>query len=299
MKRIIMIAFSFFLVTEFVFAGNIKISQIDTSELFLKQKINLYVNVNDSKGNPVRNLTKKNIKIYESKFKGRVIKIDNDSIDVVPHVNINNGINFYLMIDNSGSMLYTMKGVRTMKESRRRITLAKKTVSSFLDAIDNPSDRVGLGSYNTYFESHSMPSGNIERVKNYLNDIEKPTHRERFTEIYGSLSLAVNEFKKTNGRRVIILLTDGINHPYYRLTGKLHDVFGKKTYNYKEPIELCNEEGVSIFAVYFGKKGGIKDQHHDKIARETGGMVYKGNKRRELENVYKSIRRQILSLQVP
>lgn len=296
MKRIL-IYLSLFVIPGSVFANNLTISQIDTSELFLTQRVKLYLNVSDNSGSPIKNLSRDNIKLYESRAepRGQKVLIDNNEIEIEPRININNGINFYLMIDNSGSMQKPLSSAKTGKKSLWRINLAKKTVSSFLDTIDNPNDKVGLASFNTNFESFSAPTGNIERVKNYLNDISKPAPRERYTEIYGSLSLAVYDFKKIRGRKVIILLTDGVNQSYYKLTGKPHDVFGKKTFSYKEPTLLCNEEGISVFTVYFGAKGGMKDQHLDEIARETGGMIFSAHNSKELANVYKRIRRQVLN----
>ncbi len=277
--------------------NSLTITQVDTSQLFLKQKVNLYVNLSDNTGNPIRNITKENIRLYESGTQpgSKRNEIENKKITVEPFVNRNNGINFFLMIDNSGSMRQTMEGRQTKVESRRRIYLAKKTVASFLDSMNNPNDRVGLASYNTNYDSLSSPTANIQRVKNYLFDIAKPVSEEGYTEIYGSLSLAVYDFKKIRGRKVIILLTDGVNQPYYRLTGKVHDIFGKKTFTYKEPVMLCNEEGISVFPVYFGPRGGMKDRHLDEIAKETGGMVFSAHNKGELADVYTKIKRQILN----
>jgi len=278
-------------------ANSVTISQIDTSDLFVNQKVKLYVKINDKTGAPITNLKKENVRLYESIAGSNLKKteINNQHIEIEPFVNKNNGINFYLMIDNSSSMLYKMKGGTAINEDSRRITMAKNTVHSFLSTINHPKDSVGLATFNTNFNTLSPLTDNIDKVKNFLNDISKPSTKESYTEIYSSLSLAVTEFKKLKGRKVIILLTDGVNQPYYRLTGKLHDIFGKKTFTYKEPIALCNEEGISVFSIYFGPKGGMRDQHLDEISQQTGGMVFNAHNKIELSNVYNKIRKQILN----
>ncbi len=273
------------------------ISQIDTSDLFINQKIKMYVNVTDKNGQPVNVVSADDLEIYESSSAApeREVKIDNATVSIQGNINQSNGINFYLMLDNSGSMYMGMNGKNTSSEEDMRINLAKSAVNSFLSSIDNEADKVGLAAYNTNFNSFSAPSSNIDKVTGLLEEISKPDAENRYTEIYASLCLAVNEFREIHGRKVIILLSDGENQPYYKLTGKEHPLFKNKTFDYKEPIELCNQEGISVFPIYFGTSSQMKDKYLDEIAFGTGGRVFNANNKNDLENVYVEIRKQILT----
>ena len=278
----------------FAFADSVRISQIDPSSLLLNQEIKLYVSVTDDGGGPVKGLSVDQFDIFESSDKNEFRKIP-EIKSFESNANYEKGINFLLMIDNSGSMYRTMKGEKTGDTGRMRITLAIKAVKSFLAGVTNPMDRVGLVSYNSYYSSFSKPVRDKVEIERLLSGISRPKGDEAYTEIYSSLQMAVDEFRSVKGRKAIIILSDGENSPYYYNTKKPHRDFGEKIFKYSEPIDYCQKEGISVFAVNFGPKGQWGDRNLKRIATETGGALFNAHDRRELSNVYGKILNQVLN----
>jgi hypothetical protein len=93
-------------------------------------------------------------------------------------------------------MYWTMEGKKTANVSLRRITHAKRAMSAFLKSITNPNDKVGLAVYNTFYRLLSEPIEGTAHVEAFLEKIERPTSDAIYTEIYGGLTLAVDEFQK-------------------------------------------------------------------------------------------------------
>jgi Ca-activated chloride channel family protein len=289
-----MLVFFIIINLQFVFAQNIRISQIDNSDLLLNQKIKLYLSVTDSNGKPIQSCTKEMFNIYES-VDGSNFKMTEGIIDFIPKGNENEGINFLLLIDNSGSMYDDMNGMPTKDPDKMRITHVKKAIKQFLSSINKPQDKVGIASYNSYYTLYSKPVSDKALIKDYLEAIQKPTGDEAWTEIYSSLYLAIDEFNQIDGRKVIVILTDGENMPYYTNTKKEHRIFKDKVFDYKEPITKAEQEGLSIFAINFGRQGERKDKNLNQIASRTGGVVFDAYSEDELNRVYFVINDLILN----
>ncbi len=294
LKRIAISTLFVFLSFHAASADSARISQIDSSKLLLNQDIKLYVSVTDDTGEPISKLSADAFNIYESHNGKDFVQIPKlENFETM--TNYESGINFLLLIDNSGSMYRKMNGKRTKNKNARRIAHAKRAVISFLRSITNPKDTVGLVSYNSYYNSHSNLTDDKIRIEGSLDEINRPKREEAYTEIYSSLFLAVDEFRTTRGRKAILILSDGKNQPYYRHTRKEHKIFGNKTFKYSEPTKYCQEEGISVFAINFGKKGDKKDKGLYKIAMQTGGAVFDAHNHEELSKVYSKIVNQILN----
>ncbi|MBN2400921.1 MAG: VWA domain-containing protein [Spirochaetes bacterium] len=276
-----------------LFADYVRISQIDSSRLLLSQEVKVYVSVTNVEGEPVGKLMQDAFTLYESPDSRNFTKIP-DITGFQSMANYESGINFLLLIDNSGSMYRNMKGARTKNESDKRISHAKKALITFLKSISNPKDTVGLAVYNSYYTLFSGLTGDKAKIEDYLDKIMQPNPDEAFTEIYSSIYTAVDEFSSVKGRKAIIVLSDGRNQPYYKYTRKAHKTLGTKIFEYAEPAKYCQEEGVSVYAINFGPKSERKDQGLSKIALQTGGSVFDAFDPRQLNDVYNKIVNQIL-----
>jgi Ca-activated chloride channel family protein len=272
----------------------VRISQIDPSTLLFNQNVKAYVSVTDEGGAPVKNIGKERFTVFES--------ADGNAFTRIPEIkgfqtmaNYEAGINFLLLIDNSGSMYLDMKQRPTRNTADMKLAYAKEAVSTFLKSMTNPKDRVGLASYNSYYQSLSDPIADKEKIAGLLGQIKMPVGDEGHTEIYASLCKAVDEFKSVKGRKAILILSDGENRPFYTYTGKPHRDFGTKIYAFTEPVRDCQEEGISVFAINYGRGGERKDVHLKDIAIKTGGAIFDAGDSRELAQVYSRIVGQILN----
>ncbi len=289
--------FSAILITTFInfaYGDSVRISQIDSSKLLLNQNVKVYISVTDDKGEPIGNLAAGAFKLFESHNRKNFREISRiESFETMANYEL--GINFLLLIDNSRSMYRTMKGKRTKRKSSQRISHAKRAVVTFLRSITNPKDKVGLASYNSYYNPHSELTNEKVSIETSMDEIKWPSKDEAYTEIYSSLYLAVDEFRTTRGRKAILILSDGRNQPYYANTKKEHSIFGKKIFKYNEPRRYCQEEGISVFAINFGPRKAKKDRGLHKIAMQTGGAVFDAHNQKELSEIYSKIVNQILN----
>jgi len=104
-----------------VWAESLRICQIDTSRLLLNRKVRLSISVTDEDGMAVKNLSEDYFRIYDmannsakpgsgekSKFKP-IAPIDDFRVGA----NYEEGVYYLLMLDNSGSMYWTLNGNKT------------------------------------------------------------------------------------------------------------------------------------------------------------------------------------------
>lgn len=292
-KKIIYLTFIIFVSNLLSFADSVRISQIDNSSLLLNQKVNLFVSITDENGETIKGLESEQFDIFES-ADNTVYKKNDKPINIEEGINYKEGINFLLLIDNSGSMYFDMEGNITNKVNKQRIKLSKNAIRSFLKSVTDPKDKVGIAAYNSYYTLYSKPTSDKELISDVLQDIKKPTGDEGWSEVYSSLYLTIKEFSKTKGRKALIILSDGENMPFYKYAKKEHKRFGSKIYKYTEPIEYALEEGISIYAIHFGMHGGKKDKFLKDIAVQTGGMIFDAYSEEELKSVYSKINQQIL-----
>ena len=258
-----------------------RISQIDNSTLLINQKVKVYVSVTDREGNPVPNLTEENFVLYEMGNQREISAFERG-------VNINQGIKLLLVLDNSGSMYWDGSGrIKNSPDERIwRITYAKEAVSSLLNEIKNPLDRVGLISFNVKMDSKQKLTNDKGEVARVLQGIKKPAEEEAYTELYETLYQSVGYLRTHRGRKIIILLSDGQDFP---LEDNPH--FPKR-YGIDGAIEYAQQEGISVFTIGLSAKADRKNLR--RIAEETGGAYFWVYDPGQLKNLYNLIREQIL-----
>jgi Ca-activated chloride channel family protein len=171
-----------------------------------------------------------------------------------------------------------------------RISLAKEAIRTFLGSITNPRDTVGLAAFNTLYTSLADPAGGNARIGSSLDAIQRPAREMAYTELYAGLVQTAEDLSGYGGRRVVIVLSDGENYPYSVYERQAHPRYGQKVFVHTEPIERAQREGVSIFAINFGRQ---KDPNLQAIAVETGGAVFDAADREELSAVYQRIRERV------
>jgi len=268
-------------------SDTLRVSQIDNTSLLANQRIKVYVSVTGSDGVPVTGLAKEVFRLYESVAEGR--RQEREILRMLEGVNVIQGVNFLLIIDNSGSMYWDRTGrIKNSSDPEVwRITSAKKAVGDLMNEIRNPKDRVGLMSFNMRIDTYVEPTDDKVSVQRALAGISRPSEEEAFTELYETLYRAVGDLSETRGRKVIIVLSDGVDfpmedNPYFPERAGIGGV-----------VERANREGISIFTIGLGRSA--DNENLSRIAQETGGAHFSTYSPEEISRLYALIRDQILS----
>ncbi len=269
--------------------AEVTISQVDPSRLLTRQQVDLYVSVTDHGDLPVEGLTADSFRVFESADGDRFSRIPNHRLQAV--ADVREGVTFLLLLDNSGSMYDTIDDEPTDLVEEMRMTHAKRATRIFLDAIENPRDRVGLAEFNTFYTLHSPPIESRVQIERMVEAIGPPGPGEGFTELYAGIIEASQEFEEIYGRTVLIALSDGENFPFSVHRREPHPVYGRHVFTYREAVEQLQDEGISLFAVHFGTE---QDDNLSEVARLTGGRVYDARDDQELAQVYLDIRERVL-----
>jgi len=260
----------------------LRISQIDNSSLLINQQVHLYLSVTDENGKPVKNLTEDQFSVYEM---GKEREIDMFRRGV----NINQGINLLLVLDNSGSMYWDGTGEKknSSDSSIWRITYAKDAVVSLMNQMKNPMDKVGLISFNVKPDIQTKLTDEKVEVVWGLDSIGKPSEEEAYTELYETLHESVDYLRTAGGRKIIVLLSDGQDFP-------LDDNPNfPERHGMEGAIEFAQAEGVSIFTIGLSAKADRKNLR--RIAEETGGASFSVYDPKKLKTLYELIREQVLN----
>lgn len=277
MRKIYFLCSLLILITS-VNGESINISQIDSSSLLFNQKVDLYLQVTDDSGNTVKGLTGDDFIVSES---------NNDSsfynsleiVDFKEGINKVKGINFLLLIDNSGSMYRTIEGEDTDNSGKQRITIAKRAIRNFVANSIDVKDTISLASFNSFYTFHSTDIRG--QGLTILDLITEPSEEYNKTELYYSLQKSIDAFSRLKGRKVVIVLSDGANVPRDESV----------IYKYEDTIREYQKEGISVYAINFA---GEADKKLVEITSGTGGNIFEASDSDELLNIYENIKSQIL-----
>ncbi len=268
-------------------ADGLRITQLDPAQLLPLQRITAYVVATDSQGRPLRDLRQEQFELFE--YSGENDESDQTSVPILNFAasEAERGpVSFFVLLDNSGSM-YVRTGGRT------RIDHARDATRSFLRELDPRYDQVALASYHTSTTMHTDFTADPQDLEAGMLEIVRPKGAEAYTELYASLNDALEQIRVRKGRRVLIVLSDGENRPYFTYTGKPHPALGTRVVPYTEPLQTGQAEGVSVFVINYGSGYLRRDRRLAQIARETGGVVFDARNARELAGVYARIIEQV------
>jgi Ca-activated chloride channel family protein len=285
-KKVVFLIFSIcslvFLCLSFGFSDTVRISHIDNSAMLVNQKVRVYTAVTDKNGEPVKNLDSENFRLYESGKEKEILSFERG-------ININQGINLLLVLDNSGSMYWDASGrvKNSSDESIWRITYAKQAIESFLNEMKNPLDKIGIVSFNVKMGAKVKPTHDKVAIVEALKEIKKPTEEEAYTELYETLYHSVDYLRTFQGRKIILLLSDGQNFPLEK-----NPNFPQR-YGIDGAVSYAQQEGISVFTIGLSKRADRKNLRH--IAEETGGAHFSVYDPAQLAGLYNLIRDQIIN----
>ena len=173
------------------------------------------------------------------------------------------GYNISLLLDASDSM-----------QEDNRFEISKKILKEFINKRKN--DSIAL----TVFGDYAFVASPFTTNKNSLNTIISYLNTgvagDRSTALYEALYLGSNIFKKTKAKkRVVILLTDGINTV--------------NSVSLKDTLNKIKDEKLKVYTISIGIDGDFNKKVLSKIAKISGGKSYAINKPSQLQEIYNQI----------
>ncbi len=270
-------------------AQNLRVAQVNTAGLLTHQTVDIYLGITDADGSPIEGLSADHLRVYESSDGETYIEVP--VLEVEERAAETEGITVLLLVDNSGSMYDTPGGRPTQDPGETRMAGVKAAIRSFLQEIDNPRDRVALAEFNTHYRLLTEATDSLRTVELLLESIMQPDSDEAYTELYRAISLATESLETAEGRRALLVLTDGENYPFTVYSGQPHPEYGEEVVTAGEMLDQLQRSAVGVFGISFA---GGTDPMLQEIAGTGGGLVYDAADGHELGVIYSDIRERIL-----
>ena len=185
-----------------VSAQSLRVTQIDTGALLVQGQIDAYVSLTGPEGDLLKSVDPKAFSASERGADGsRSLEI----LDVRAEAARETGIDFLLLVDNSGSMY------DPFQEGGTRIEYAQQALTAFLGSMAGSGDRVALGAFNTDLHPLARLGASTGEMKRSLVRIERPESESAYTELYAALERFLPELAPATGRKAVIVLSDHYN----------------------------------------------------------------------------------------
>jgi len=216
------------------------------------QTVPLYVTVTDSSKRLIPDLAREDFEVFDNGKQQTLTNFDNK---VQP-------ISAVVMLDTSGSMTLA-------------IDLVKQAAEEFLIRM-LPEDKGKVGAFNDKLEVKpdvGFPfSNNRDQLVRYLNDLDFGYP----TRLYDAVEFSINELKPVDGRKVVLVFTDG------------DDTASK--IGVGEAIERARADEVMVYSIgleneYLNGNQRVRtspDRGLRKLSEETGGGFFMLKKKDEL-----------------
>ena len=226
------------------------------------QVVSLFVTVADAQKRLVPDLTQDDFQIF-----------DNDKAQPVSYFdNSIHPINVVVMLDTSGSMTLT-------------IDLLKQAAEQFVIRL-LPADKARVGAFNDKIQINAKWSNNRDQLVTDIKDLDYGNG----TRLWDAVGAALDELKPIDGRRVILVFTDG-------------DDTESRSMNLGRVIERARNDEVMIYAIglesdYFNGQSRVRskpDSGLRKVADETGGGYFELKKTSELAPTFTKVAQELHS----
>ncbi len=221
----------------------------------------LYVTVTDRNDRLVANLSQEDFEVYDDEVKQ----------DIVLFLNEVQPITVVVMLDTSFSMAGKLK-------------LLKAGAEQFLIRM-LPADRGRVGAFNDKIQISAEFTSDRDDLINELQllDFGNPTR------LYDAIAAGVNELLGIDGRRVVLIFTDGDD------TSSQSD--------WKEVLEVARNEEVMIYAIglraeFFNGRRTVRsrpDRNLRQFAQETGGGYFELQENDELGSTFTRVAQELHS----
>jgi len=225
------------------------------------QVVSLFVTVADAQKRLVPDLTQEDFEVFDNEKPQAITYFDNG---VHP-------ITVVVMLDTSGSMTLT-------------IDLLKRAAEQFLIRL-LPDDKAKVGAFNDKVQISARFTNNRDQLISSVMDLDYGNG----TRLWDAVALSLDELKGVEGRRVILLFTDG------------DDTSSKVGLGHV--IDRARADEVMVYAIgleseYFNGQRQVRSKPDGglrKIADETGGGYFELKKTSELAPTFTKVAAELHS----
>ena len=227
------------------------------------QIVSLFVTVADPARRLVPGLTQEEFEVFDNEKPQPIVFFQNE---VQP-------ITVIVMLDTSGSMTLTLD-------------LLRQAAEQFLIRL-LPADKARVGAFNDKIQFSSQFTSNRDQLVTEVKDLDYGNG----TRLWDAVAASLDELKGIEGRRVVLVFTDG-------------DDTGSRT-GQGTVIDRARAEEVMIYAIglesnYIGGPNGQRvrtrpDSGLRKIADETGGGYFELKKSSELSSTFTKVAQELHS----
>jgi Ca-activated chloride channel family protein len=221
------------------------------------QVVSLFVTVADAQKRLVPDLTKDDFEVFDNDKPQAITYFDN-SIHPITVV---------VMLDTSGSMTLT-------------IDLLKRAAEQFLIRL-LPDDKAKVGAFNDKVQISARYSNNRDQLISAVKDLDYGNG----TRLWDAVALSLDELKGVDGRKVILVFTDGDDTASKVGLGSM--------------IDRARAEEVMVYAIglesQFMNQRTKPDGGLRKIADETGGGYFELKKTADLAPTFTKVASELHS----
>jgi Ca-activated chloride channel family protein len=225
------------------------------------QIVSVFATVTDAQRRLVPDLTKEDFEV-----------LDNDKLQpLVFFLNETQPISVVVMLDTSASMTGT-------------ISLLRAAAEQFLIRL-HPADKARVGAFNDKIQFSARFTSDRDELVSDVKDLDYGNG----TKLYDALAASIDELKPIEGRRVVLVFTDGDDTASNIGLGKV--------------IDRARAEEVMVYAigfesVYFNGQRMVKtrpDRGLRRLADETGGGYFELDKKGDLAPTFTRVAQELHS----
>ncbi len=178
----------------------------------------VFATVTDSTGRIVTNLTRDEFEVYDNGKRQTITVFAND---VQP-------ITVVLMLDRSGSMIGNFNLVRASAEH-------------FVARL-NPADKARIGSFANRIQVD--PRDFTSNQRDLIEILRTQLQEAGPTPLWNAVNVGITSLLHQDGRRVVVVFTDGVDRPLNSARTSLRDV-----------LKRAQEEDVMVYAIGLASRG--------------------------------------------
>lgn len=240
--------------------------------------VNLDVRVTDATGAMLTNLTEQDFQIFEN---GKPQPLVHFQPIAAP-------VNLVLLLDLSGS-------------TKEKVEEIKRAALTFVDSLGTQNS-IAVAAFTRKFLLVSSFTSDRALLRQRVSELQA---RDSGTAYYDSFWTALELFEEIGGgRRVVVVLTDGVDNT-------LSDPGQYTTrHAFAEMLDLAVRTETTVFPIYYDteydvvvKRGLASHEAYvtarrelDRLARETGGTVFRADRTGDLESAYRQVSDEVRSI---